>query len=150
MIRTPDPALKTLTAALVKQAGGLEACAAATGLPRSTLAEYYAPGSPLHAPVDAVAELERCTQTVLVTAELARRAGYALVPLDAAPGAGSFGRCLAAFGREVAEVFAAHAEAMADGRLSAAEAERVERELLDVIRAAYQAVRALPGRAPAA
>jgi hypothetical protein len=133
-------ALKTLFRVLVvDKVGGCDAAAACTRPGRSQIASYYDMSSEAFAPVDVVADLEAAAQEPLITAELARRAGYALVPVDA-HGNGELPASMAAFGREVAEVFATFAEGMADGTLSRDEAENLQRQLLDVIRVGKSAV----------
>lgn len=128
-------ALKTLFRAIVDRVGGCDAAAACSRPGRSQIASYYDMTSEAFAPVDVVADLEAAAMEPLITAELARRAGYALVPVDA-QGSGELPSSMAAFGREVAEVFATYAEAMADGKLERCEAEHLQRQLLDVIRVA--------------
>lgn len=135
--------LKTLFRALIGRCGGLDAAAACVRVNRSQLANYYDQHTDQFAPVDVVADLEQVAQVPLVTADLARRAGYLLVPL-AAEGEGHLAQDMAQLGREMGEVFSAYAEGMAnDGRMDAAEAEKVERELADVARIATRAIATL-------
>jgi hypothetical protein len=138
-------ALKSLFRALVDRVGGCEAAATCTRPGRSQIASYYDMTSEAFAPVDVVADLEAVAQEPLITAELARRAGYALVPIEP-HGNGELPASMAAFGREVAEVFATFAESMADGTLSRDEAEAMQRQLLDVIRVGNGALAVLRRR----
>lgn len=138
-------ALKTLFRALVDRVGGCEAAAACARPGRSQIASYYDMTSEAFAPIDVVVDLEAAAQETLITSEMARRQGYALVPIEP-QGNGELPTSMASFGREVAEVFATYADAMADGKLSRDEAEELERQLLDVIRVANGAVAVLRRR----
>lgn len=141
-------ALKALFRVLLQRCGGLDAAAACVRVGRSQLANYTDMHSDQFAPVDVVAELEAVAGEPVVTADLARRAGCILLPVvDHAEG--RLGQDMAQLGREVGEVFAAYAESLShDGQMDPAEAERVERELADVVRVATRALGSL--RAPRA
>jgi hypothetical protein len=141
---SPDQrAFKALFRALVDRCGKFEAAALCTRVGTSQLHNYTDMHSDQFAPVDVVADLERVAGEPLVTAELARRAGFLLIPLPA-DGQGRLAKDMAQLGREMGEVFAAYAEAMGnDGRMDAAESEQVERELADVARIAAGAIATL-------
>ena len=132
--------LKALTRVLVTACGGLDASAACVRVGRSQLANYHDMQSDQFAPVDVVAELEAVAGEPVVTAELARRAGCLLVPIPA-EGDGLLAKDMAALCREFSEACGAYAEAMGDdGRVDVAEAERIARELGDVVRIASAAL----------
>jgi hypothetical protein len=136
--------LKTAFRGLVERAGGFDPAAAYLGFSGGHLNEAMSPHRPDRAPrVDHVARLEAHVGEPLVTAQLARLAGYTLVPAGCAPGvpAERLARVLRASG----EVGGIHAEALADGALD--EAERLAlTEALDVlIRSAQQARATLAG-----
>lgn len=135
-----DRALKALFRVLLTRCGGLDAAATCVRVGRSQLANYTDMHSDQFAPADVVAELEAVAGEPLVTAELARRAGCILLPV-AGEGDGQLTQDMAALAKEVGETFAAYGHAMAnDGQVDAVEAERVERELADVMRVAAQAL----------
>jgi hypothetical protein len=132
--------LKTLFRALLARCGGLDAAASCVRVGRSQLANYTDMHSDQFAPLDVVAELEAVAGEPLVTAELARRASHLLVPA-VADCDGPLAASMAHLAREMGEVFAAYATAMGnDGRVSAVEADQIERELGDVIRLATRAL----------
>jgi hypothetical protein len=141
---SPDQrALKALFRALVDCCGGFDAAAACTRVKSSQLHNYTDMRSDQFAPVDVVADLERVAGEPLVTAELARRAGWLLMPLPA-EGEGRLSQSIAHLARETGEACASFVEAMGnDGRIDPAEGERIERELADVARVVGQALAAL-------
>lgn len=141
----PDRALKTLTHALIRQAGGIEAAAAGSRVGKSVLAGYYAPHDASHIPVDVAAELETLVGEPLVTAEMARRQGYALVPVTA-QGEGELPECFAKFGAKVGATFGDYAASMADGELTQDERAVLQRDLMEVVRIAQSAIAALAVR----
>ncbi len=131
--------LKTATRALIQRVGGLHAAATVTRVNASVLAEYYDPNAAERlVPADVAADLERVAGEPVVTAQLARMAGHALLPLQAGQGtdAAAIGRVFA----ECGQLGAAWAAAMEDGRISAVEAERLMSELADLQRAAGAAL----------
>lgn len=144
-IAAADRALKSLLRALIDRCGGFDAAATCVRVSRSQLHNYTAMDSDNFAPVDVVAALEAVAGEPLVTAELARRADHALVPLDL-QGEGEIPCSIAAFGREVSEVFASYAGGMADGVLTDEEAADLERKLLDVKRVSDLSIAALRRR----
>lgn len=136
-------ALKALFRALVERCGGFDAAAACTRVSRSQLHNYTDMHSDQFAPVDVVADLEATAGEPLVTAELARRAGWLLMPLPVG-GEGRLSQNIAQLARETGEACASFVEAIGnDGRIDPAEAERIERELADVARVVGQALATL-------
>lgn len=128
-------ALGFATRRLVKAAGGLEAAASVTRVGKSTLGRYQDPGSGDWMPVDVVADLESESGQRFVTEALARQSGCLLLPLPAASAAApEMAQRLARLGQEIAEVFAASAAALADGRVEPAEAARMINEIDDAVR----------------
>ena len=146
-ISPADMAFKSLALALIEAAGGLHAAAAATRVGKTSLGNYQHRFVDQFMPVDVVARLEALAPEPLITAELARRAGYVLVPVAPALG-GALHIEMARLGAKVGVVFSAYAEALRDGRVTPAEAAEMARELGDVIRvatAAQQAVAIVAG-----
>lgn len=137
MQRTPDPEIKAATRRLITACGGVDAAAAASGLARSTIAEYQAAHLLAHIPVDVAFVLEQFAGAPELTRLLALRHGLALVPVDAAPAA-SLTRQVSSLFQEAAELGAAHADALTDGIIDAAERQRIGREAADVVRAASE------------
>ena len=143
-----DRPLKTLARALIAAAGGLEAAACVTRVNRSRLAEYQDMTGPAFMPADVGAALEEVAGEPLLTRELARRAGYALVPLGAPPGSDGLAVAMAEMGQEVGEAFAAHAAALRDGQVSEAERARIFAEAQDVMLKALAVMQACKARTP--
>ena len=134
-----DMPFKVLARGLIEAAGGLDAAsAAATRVGKTQLGNYQSPHHEQFMPADVIARLELVTGQPLVTTELARRAGYRLVPVEAMTG-GQLGELLARLGSEVGEVFAAYAAAWQDGRITRAEQAEIQRELQGLILAASNA-----------
>lgn len=135
-IREPAPEarpFKTLTRALIERLGGLDAAAATVRLGRSRLADCQHLHTDVVLPVDVVAKLEAVAGEPLITAELARRAGCVLVPVEPLA-EGEDAELMAHIGRETGEAFAAYAEGMRDGRLCPEDRAKVARELGDLHR----------------
>lgn len=137
MQRSPDPDFKAASRRLITACGGIDAAASAAGLGRSTMAEYQAAHLVAHMPVDVAFMLEEFSGAMEITALLARRHGLALVPVEGGPAA-SLTRQVSRLFHEAAELGAAHAEALADGNITAAERERIGREAGDVVRVASE------------
>lgn len=136
-------ALKVAGKTLLAACGGGEAAAAACRLGPSHLSEALAMHQPDRwLPVDVVLMLERAAEAMPVTAALARLQGCVLVPV-APRGPGELAGLLATLGREVGDVFAAAARALADGQLSDAEREELSRELGEMVAAGQAALGAL-------
>jgi hypothetical protein len=144
-----DRALKSLLRALIDRLGGLDAAASIVRVGRSQLSSYGDPGAGnAFVPADVLAHLEAAAGEPLVTAELARRANCALLPLTPIGGGDLAGR-FARLGAETGQAFSAYADAIADGHLSAEDSARIAREAQEVL-AAAQAILALlaPRMAP--
>lgn len=141
-----DRTWKTLAHALTERVDGLEAAAAVARVGKSSLGFYQNYHHEQVMPVDVAATLERIAGEPLMTAELARRAGYALVPVHPIAG-GQLAEVLARLGKEVGEVFGAFAQAMADGHATDDERAVIARELQDVISASHNALATLQGQA---
>jgi hypothetical protein len=92
------------------------------------------------------ARLEEIAREPLITAELARRAGYALVPVEPITH-GQIAEDFAKLGKEVGEAFCAFASAMVDGHVTEDKRSQIGRELQDVEHAARRAFAALQGLA---
>lgn len=133
-----DAAFKALARTLIDAVGGLDAAAAATRVGKSQLGNYQSPHHEQFMPVDVVARLELLGGEPLITAELARRAGCRLVPVQAISG-GQLGALLAHLGSEVGDMFATYATAWRDGRISRDEMAAIQRDLQSLIRAASNA-----------
>ncbi|MBS7789255.1 hypothetical protein KTR66_04580 [Roseococcus sp. SDR] len=100
----------------------------------SQLANYYDMKCDQFVPVDVVADLEAVLGEPLVTADLARRAGCILLPVPS-EGDGLLARHIARLADEASHVFSAYGHAIAnDGKVDPSEAEKLERELADVVR----------------
>jgi hypothetical protein len=83
--------LKRRTDQLIDSCGGLVAAAEETRAGKSSLANYAdsregVVGSALWAPIDIIADLEKAAGEPLVTKELARLAGYELLPMATSDG----------------------------------------------------------------
>jgi hypothetical protein len=116
--------LKAAVTALIDAAGGLHGSREVTGRSAARLFGYGDDSDEnldRHMPVNLVLRLEAVAGAPIVTQYLAHEAGYALLPCDASEGC-TPSRVISA-AKESAEVFAAAAQALADGRLCAAEAE---------------------------
>lgn len=139
-------ALRTAWRVLVREAGGLEAAAAATGAAVSRLQAGYDPHQPEKFPrADHVADLERVTGQPLVTFHLARLSNCTLLPLPAAQG--DAGAAIGAVLRGAGELGGRAAEAMGDGNLSAAERAALVERLGALKRAVATAEAVLAGPA---
>jgi len=139
-----DRTWKTLAHALTERVGSLEAAAAVARVGKSSLGFYQNYHHEQVMPVDVAATLERIAGEPLITAELARRSGYALVPVQPMAN-GQLAEVFARLGKEVGEVFSAFASAMADGVTTDDERAHIARELQDVISASHHALAALQG-----
>lgn len=138
-LSSAERALKVRFAVLVQRCGGYVAAAAGCRVGSTQLNNYASMAHDQFAPLDVVADLEEIAGEPLVTAELARRAGYLLLPLDQ-QAEGQFAASMARLGKEVGESFSAYGESMADSRLARSEMERLARELAEVAAAAKAAL----------
>ncbi len=73
-------ALKAAARRLIGSAGGLEAAANVTRVSKASLGFYTQPTHDQHMPADVIADLEADIGDPVITRELARLSGYALVP----------------------------------------------------------------------
>lgn len=140
-----DQALKVLTGQLVKAVGGVEA---ADGYCRPNfrrLSEYGRVDNDCFMPIDTIDDLEAVTHgTVgwpLVTRELARRRGFALVALPAAGPvpAARIHDVIARHCKEASEATSRVCAALGDGEISTAEAAEAVAEFDQAIEAAVAA-----------
>ncbi|WP_420433083.1 hypothetical protein [Hyphobacterium sp.] len=128
--------LKAATSRLLRSAGGAEAVAPVTRGCAETMRNYQRPAHDSFMPADVIADAELDAERPFVTEQLARIAGYQLVPLpDAVPGETQIHTAM----REAAEMIAAASAAMADGRVDHVEAGQVYAEIGDAIRALHAA-----------
>lgn len=137
--------LKAATRLVIAAHGKGTAAAASCRLNEGSLSDC---ASPHHMdrtlPLDVALQLELMGGSEAITAALARAHGCLLVPVEAR-GAGDLAGLLAALGREVGDVFAASAEALADGEVSEAERAKLARELGEMIAVGQRALAALMG-----
>jgi hypothetical protein len=126
-------AIKAATRQLINAAGGAVAAATATRGDHQSISRYgsaHPDNADRFMPIDVLADLEsECEQPVL-TKELARLSGHLLVPVPQVARSGTaLGMITAAALKETSEVFVALAEGMGDGKLSAADAAHIGREI---------------------
>lgn len=118
-------ALKTAFRRLIAVVGGLVAASACVRVSTSQLARYYDLNDlGTFPPLDVVTQLERIAGEPIVSVEQARLTGHRLVPEQAADSA-TLAAEVAAFARAAGEVPAALCDALADGRMSQAEASTI-------------------------
>lgn len=130
-------ALKAATRQLVNSAGGTVAAAAVTRGDHQNISRYgsaHPDNVDRFMPIDVLADLEiECEQPVL-TKELARLSGHLLVPVPKVVRSGTaLGMITAKALKETSEVFVALADAMGDGRVCLADAEKIGREIDDAL-----------------
>ncbi len=141
-------ALKTAARVLIQRLGGIDAAATCTRVGRSNLAEYGSLHHPdRHMPVDVVADLEMIAGEPLVTAALARAAGFTLVPL-ALPAGGDAVLHLQRVARQSGTVLSSAVAALSDGTIDADEREALLAQLDDLRAAVGAAMAALAEVAP--
>lgn len=125
--RPADQALKVAWRKLVEAYGGQVAAAAYLGRGQSLISDYGNVNTAPFAPVNLIAALEAVTHGLpghpIMTRELARAAGYMLVPMPQAEGVstGAVMQLVAAQAKEAGGVTASAIDALADGHYSAAE-----------------------------
>ena len=135
--------LKTATKAAIAACGGGEAAGSVCRLGPSHLSEAASVHhDDRYLPLDVVAQMEAVGEATPITAALARLSGCVLVPVEAR-GGGNLAELLAALGREVGDVFAASARALADGEVTAEERAELARELGEMIAVGQRALAAL-------
>jgi hypothetical protein len=123
---------------LVKQAGGQESAASITRVSgHQTIGRYCRPQDAQHAPLDVVADLERDTGDAIVTRALADLAGFILVPKPLGEGAPSHISVteLGTIAKETGEVITNLGMALADGKITPAEATQVRGEIREAMEA---------------
>ena len=147
--------LKAATRLLFEERGPLEAIALDTRVGKSQLATYQSRNSDHFIPVDVMLRLFTlrreenqargdASQPELLL-EVARQAGYRLVPLEAACEEDIVG-CIADWSREVAEMQAAIANALRDGQICASDSAKIQREALDMLAEGKRLVASLQAR----
>lgn len=120
-------ALKTAFLLLVRRVGGLAPAEACVRVSDSQLSRYYDQADlSSFPPADVIAQLELVAGAAIVTAEMARLAGYRLVRVGPADGS-RLAAAVAAFARHSGGVPATLCESFADGHLSVAELDEIGR-----------------------
>lgn len=125
--------LKATVRRLVKMAGGQDCASMACRASRASIGFYANPGHDQHMPIDVVADLEADVGEPVVTRELARLSGYALVPTTAATSITfDVTRSVLQLTRELGELSGAVSDMDADGRRTINEYDRCIREVQDL------------------
>ena len=115
-------ALKAAARVLVSRIGGLDAAAAGTRVGRSNLADYGSVNQPERfVPADVIADLEAAAGEPLITAVLARAAGFELVRLGGNGGPVDVVGPLSQMAWRAGSALATAIAALADGRIDAGE-----------------------------
>ena len=120
--------IKAATRDLVRQAGGLERAGRIAGRGKSTIDRYCSPDHPDVIPIDAALRLEQETGTACVTAAMAAINGRTVAERATEAAGGDVLAAVARAAKESADVLAAAASAMADGKISPNEARAIEVE----------------------
>ena len=134
----PLQRVKASTKALIRAAGGLEACQEATGKSTSTLSRYQSINDEAFAPIDVVVTLEGITHGHAghppVTRLLADLAGYALFRKPQVDVHGhDLLELLAGQSRMAGGIASGICTALADGKVDAHEASPVRANIADLI-----------------
>lgn len=141
-------ALKTAVKRLVAAVGGQEAAASVTRVVASKLNEYGSAQMSLrHMPVDVLLDLETCLGAPVVTAELARLQGFALLPVQL--GEGDVAKALSDVARDCGQTLSDAMRALADG-MPPGEIDVVCRDLAELQSAVNGAIGVLASRKAAA
>jgi hypothetical protein len=121
-------ALKAATRRACQMAGGVDAFAQATRVNQPALSGYGSPSEPeKFMPLDIVLDCDREAGAPVIVAELARLLGYRLVLADGGADATDVTMAdLATISMDAARVQTEVAGALEDGRVSAAEAARID------------------------
>lgn len=126
-------ALKAASRQLVNAAGGTVAAAAVTRGDHQSISRYgsaHPDNADRFMPIDVLADLESECEQPLLTKELARLSGHLLVPVPHVVRSGTaLGVVTAKALKETSEVFVALADSMGDGKLCAADAAAIGREI---------------------
>ena len=129
---TPDDrrALKAAVRRAGKLAGGFASVCHVTRVGESDLSKYAGiDHADRHCPVDVALELDREAGSPVIVATMAGLLGYRLVSAGAAASGGVCLREVARVAVESADVVAAVAAALADGKLDAADLTLIDREV---------------------
>lgn len=125
--------LKAEVRLMVREAGGQEACAAASDRIKrhQSFNDYGDPQkADRHMSLDTVAEIERFNKNPRITRRLAALAGYLLVPLPTVTACGTrLGRITAKALKETSDVFAGLGAALDDDKITAREAQELAIEI---------------------
>ncbi|WP_424138189.1 phage regulatory CII family protein [Roseomonas chloroacetimidivorans] len=143
-VLTPEDAkLKHLTRALNEDAGGTEAAAAALRgrVGATMLGNYQSLNHAQMMPIDVLIRLTLVTGNAELLEEVARRAGYRIEKIGGASVGNAIAK-VAAVARETNEALQALAAGLSDGHLSDQDNAAIQGEMLDVVRAATEAVAA--------
>lgn len=123
-------AIRAATRRLVDEAGGTEAAAMVTRVQKSSLSNYGSVNNGEHfIPADAIADLEHDIGKPIVTRELARLAGYELVPVEGKADPADIVVQILRLDGATADVSVAVAKMEEDGRREAHELDAVCRAL---------------------
>jgi len=118
---------------LIAAAGGIERVAAMVGFSKSHVGRWNNSDSPDLMPLDAVWSLEAETGMALVTSALAEISGRRVVePTEDRTNAGDIMRGHLAFCEKATEAMASMAAALADGKITPAEAAAYDRRLSEL------------------
>lgn len=136
--------IKAATARAIDRAGGGTVLAAQTRVEPAALSRYKAPQEDGFMPVDVALDADMAAGAPIVLSAMAAIEGYALTPFAASPGPlcnGIVGTLI----RETGEVSAVVLDAMADGKLTPAERNAIEKELDEAMAAMWQLRAAVRG-----
>lgn len=139
MALLPDATLMRLKAAtrdLVTACGGLARAAEIAGVSDTTVSRWQLPHHGDVISLTAALALEAECRWPAVTAAMAGVNGRALAEPEAVPAGGNLMAGVAALTRDQGELMAAFGAAIADGRVTPAEADRIDQEAADVERSA--------------
>lgn len=137
--------LKTATRQLVALCGGVEAAGTMSRVGKSIISEYQNTEKPdLFMPVDVAADLEGTCGHYPVTQAMARAAGGVFIKSERKPIV-SVAESLPKIGKEVGDVFAQTARALADGKTTPKEAKDIVAQIDEAIDALITAREALGG-----
>lgn len=129
--------LKAAFRRLVEACGGQESAILIPGMPiqrHQALSEYGKIDHPGQARIDVIALMEADCGKPLVTELLARATHHVLVPLPAVVGSHNpLGRVTGAAMKETSEVFAKLGQFLDDGKLSATEGRKLDKEIDDAV-----------------
>lgn len=144
-------ALKNGVRRAVKQAGGgLRELAGMTRLSSAQLSRFGDLSTDQWVPLDVAADLDSLAGEPVITRALAEMLGFDLVSARGGVEMASVTQHLAGIARESGDVLSSFAQAVADGRITPAEAMVIERDLADLdaqVQAARATCRAIVMRA---